>query len=69
MDADVSKTMQKLLTKQGMKFKLNTKVVSGDVSSESIDVNIEAAKGGQEETVSHHGPTSYQFPVSNRLAA
>lgn len=52
MDADMAKTMQKILTKQGMKFKLNTKVVSGDVGGESVGVNIEAAKGGKEETVS-----------------
>ncbi|KAI5855445.1 hypothetical protein BZA05DRAFT_370376 [Tricharina praecox] len=51
MDADMAKTMQKILTKQGMKFKLNTKVVSGDVGGESVGVNIEAAKGGKEETL------------------
>jgi len=30
MDAEIAKMTQKLLTKQGMKFKLNTKVMSGD---------------------------------------
>jgi dihydrolipoamide dehydrogenase len=52
MDAEMAKTIQKILAKQGMKFKLNTKVVSGDVSGQAVGVNIEAAKGGQEETVS-----------------
>jgi pyruvate/2-oxoglutarate dehydrogenase complex dihydrolipoamide dehydrogenase (E3) component len=52
MDAEMAKTMQKILAKQGIKFKLNTKVVSGDVSGQGVGVNIEAAKGGKEETVS-----------------
>lgn len=52
MDAEMAKTMQRILAKQGMKFKLNTKVVSGDVSDSSIGVNIEAAKGGDPTTVS-----------------
>lgn len=49
MDAEISKMTQKLLTKQGMKFKLNTKVMSGDDSGESVKINVEAAKGGKEE--------------------
>lgn len=52
MDSDMAKTMQKILTKQGMKFKLNTKVLGGDVNSDSIAVKIEAAKGGKQESVS-----------------
>jgi dihydrolipoamide dehydrogenase len=51
MDAEVAKLTQKLLTKQGMKFKLNTKVMGGDVSSSSVGINVEAAKGGKEETL------------------
>ncbi|TGZ85272.1 dihydrolipoyl dehydrogenase [Ascodesmis nigricans] len=51
MDADMAKLMQKTLQKQGIKFKLNTKVVSGDVQSNGVGVNIEAAKGGKEETL------------------
>ena len=51
MDAEISKSMQKLLTKQGMKFKLNTKVVKGDDSGAGVKLNVEAAKGGKEETV------------------
>lgn len=52
MDADMAKTMQKILSKQGMKFKLNTKVMGGDVNIDSIAINVEAAKGGKGETVS-----------------
>ena len=51
MDAEIAKMTQKLLTKQGMKFKLNTKVTSGDDSSETIKINTEAAKGGKEESL------------------
>ena len=46
-----SKQFQKLLSKQGLKFKLNTKVVSADTSGEKIVIKTEAAKGGKEETV------------------
>jgi len=52
MDQDISKSAQKILGKQGMKFKLNTKVTAGDSSGESIKISTEAAKGGKEETVS-----------------
>ena len=49
MDAEIAKMTQKILAKQGMKFKLNTKVMSGDDSGEGVKVNVEAAKGGKEE--------------------
>lgn len=52
MDAEVAKASQKFLKKQGIEFKLNTKVLGGDASGEKIKLNIEAAKGGKEETVS-----------------
>lgn len=49
----ISKQFQRILQKQGFKFKLNTKVVGADVSGEMVKLNVEAAKGGKEETVSH----------------
>ncbi len=52
MDAEISKTTQKILQKQGMKFKLNTKVLSGDDSGEGIKLDVEASKGGKKEMVS-----------------
>jgi pyruvate/2-oxoglutarate dehydrogenase complex dihydrolipoamide dehydrogenase (E3) component len=51
MDAEISKNIQKTLGKQGMKFKLNTKVNSGDDSGELVKLEVEAAKGGKNETV------------------
>jgi dihydrolipoamide dehydrogenase len=51
MDADISKQAQKILTKQGMKFKLNTKVNSGKREGDTVKLDIEAAKGGKNETL------------------
>jgi pyruvate/2-oxoglutarate dehydrogenase complex dihydrolipoamide dehydrogenase (E3) component len=52
MDAEISKVAQKILKKQGIEFKLNTKVMGGDATGEKIKLQVEAAKGGKEETVS-----------------
>lgn len=52
MDSEISKAAQKVLKKQGIEFKLNTKVVDGDASGELIKLNVDAAKGGKPETVS-----------------
>jgi len=51
MDAEVAKQTQKILTKQGLKFMLNTKVVEGDASGEGVALKVEAAKGGKEQTL------------------
>lgn len=51
MDADIAKQTQKILQKQGIKFKTNTKVTKGDDSGETIKLSVEAAKGGKEETL------------------
>lgn len=51
MDAEVAKQSQKILAKQGIKFKTGTKVTKGDASGSSIALNIEASKGGKEETI------------------
>ena len=60
MDAEISKMTQKILTKQGMKFKLNTKVLSGDSSGESCTLEVEAAKGGKKETVNMDSPLQHR---------
>ena len=46
-----SKQFQKILTKQGLKFKLNTKVTSAEKKDGKVFVNVEGAKGGNEETL------------------
>lgn len=50
IDMEVSKAFQKILTKQGIQFKLNTKVVSADVTNDKITVNLENAKKPGEMT-------------------
>jgi dihydrolipoamide dehydrogenase len=51
---EVSKSFQRILTKQGLQFKLDTKVLSADTSSSDvIRVNVESVKNpGKQETVS-----------------
>ena len=51
MDAEVAKMSQKILGKQGMKFKLKTKVTKGEDSGENVKLFVEPAKGGKEEVV------------------
>ncbi|CRG91340.1 dihydrolipoamide dehydrogenase [Talaromyces islandicus] len=51
MDAEIAKASQKILAKQGIKFLTGTKVVSGDVSGSTVALNVEAAKGGKEQTL------------------
>lgn len=47
-----SKTLQRTLKKQGMEFKMNTKVTSAIRSeSDTIQVSMESVKGGKEETM------------------
>lgn len=48
-DGFCSKAFQKTLAKQGIKFKLNTKVTAADKSDGKVLVRTEAAKDGKEE--------------------
>ncbi len=52
MDTEVSKEFKKQLEKQGVKFKMATKVVSAKASSKGVDLVLEAATGGNQEKVS-----------------
>lgn len=51
MDTEIAKAAQKLLKKQGMDFKLNTKVVGGDKTGDKVKLEVDAAKGGKPESV------------------
>ena len=53
MDAEISKQTQKILSRQGMKFKLGTKVLGGDASGDAVKLEVETVKGGKKETVRH----------------
>jgi len=51
MDGEVSKSMQKILAKQGMAFKLSTKVTSAKAGPKGVTLTLEAAAGGSAETL------------------
>ncbi|CAG9784993.1 unnamed protein product [Diatraea saccharalis] len=51
IDGEVAKTLQKILTKQGLKFKLGTKVSGISKAGSVIKVDVEAAQGGGKETL------------------
>ena len=51
MDSEVSKQFQRILTKQGITFKLGHKVTGVDTSGKGCVVTIEPAAGGEPETI------------------
>jgi dihydrolipoamide dehydrogenase len=51
MDGEVSKSMQRILQKQGMKFRLSTKVSSAVASDTGVALTLEPAKGGAAEAL------------------
>lgn len=52
IDGEVSKTVQKIMTKQGLKFKLGTKVTGATKTGGEIQVSLEDAKDpSKKETV------------------
>jgi dihydrolipoamide dehydrogenase len=51
MDGEVAKSFQRILEKQGMTFKLGTKVTSVDSSGKRLKAQVEAAAGGKAETI------------------
>ena len=51
MDGEVGKTFERVLGKQGLKFKLSTKVMSAVAGETGVEVVVEPAKGGASETL------------------
>ncbi|NVK32825.1 MAG: dihydrolipoyl dehydrogenase, partial [Rhodobacteraceae bacterium] len=51
MDADVSKQFQRVMKKQGVEFKLSSKVTGVSKKGKGLSVNIEPAKGGDAESI------------------
>ncbi|KAJ8392265.1 hypothetical protein AAFF_G00078330 [Aldrovandia affinis] len=52
IDMEISKNFQRILQKQGLKFKLSTKVMGATKRADGkIDVAVEAAAGGKNETL------------------
>ncbi|MGN6573584.1 MAG: dihydrolipoyl dehydrogenase [Pseudolabrys sp.] len=51
MDGEVRKQSQRLFEKQGMTFKLSSKVTGVDTSGKTLKASVEPAKGGAAETI------------------
>jgi dihydrolipoamide dehydrogenase len=51
MDAELSKTMQRTLKKQGFSFRLGTKVTGAKTTRTGVNLTVEPAKGGKAEQV------------------
>ena len=51
MDGEVRRQTQRLFEKQGMTFKLSSKVTAVDTSGKTLKVSVEPAKGGAAETI------------------
>jgi dihydrolipoamide dehydrogenase len=51
MDSEVARQSQRLFEKQGMTFKLGSKVTAADTSGKKLKVKVEPAKGGEAETL------------------
>jgi dihydrolipoamide dehydrogenase len=49
MDGEIGKAFERILTKQGLKFRLSTKVTSATTTDSGVDLTVEPAKGGQTE--------------------
>lgn len=52
MDIEVSKSMKKILEKQGIEFKLSTKVTHAKKDKKAVELTLEPAAGGKTETLS-----------------
>ena len=52
MDTETAKTFQRSLTKQGMKFKLGSKVTAAKTTKSGVDLTVEPVAGGEAETLS-----------------
>jgi dihydrolipoamide dehydrogenase len=51
VDDEITKHFQRALAKQGLKFKLGSKVTKADASGQGVTLTVEPAKGGAAETV------------------
>jgi dihydrolipoamide dehydrogenase len=51
MDGEVARQFQRILEKQGMAFKLGSKVTGVDTSGKTLKVSVEPAAGGAAETI------------------
>ena len=50
-DGEVAKQFERILTRQGLKFRLSTKVTAAKVEGESVTLTVESLKKGTTETI------------------
>jgi dihydrolipoamide dehydrogenase len=51
LDGEIAKQFQRILVRQGMKFQLSTKVTGVEKTGSGLKVTVEAASGGQPQTI------------------
>ncbi|HJS86363.1 MAG TPA: dihydrolipoyl dehydrogenase [Acetobacteraceae bacterium] len=51
MDAEIAKAFERLLTRQGLKFRLKTKVAGARVTNEGVALTVEPDRGGPSEEI------------------
>jgi dihydrolipoamide dehydrogenase len=51
MDAEVGRAFERILGKQGIKFRLGTKVTAASQGGNAVKLTLEPAKGGEVETI------------------
>jgi dihydrolipoamide dehydrogenase len=51
LDAEVAKAFERILSKQGLRFLLSSKVTSAEVGKAGVTVTVEPAKGGEAEQI------------------
>jgi dihydrolipoamide dehydrogenase len=51
VDDEITKQLQRSLTKQGLKFKLSSKVTKAETTDSGVTLTVERAKGGAAETL------------------
>jgi dihydrolipoamide dehydrogenase len=52
MDAEVAKSFQRVLTKQGFTFRLSTKVLAAQAGDDGVSLTVQRTSGGAEESLS-----------------
>ncbi len=70
MDAEVAKAFERILTRQGMKFRLGMKVTGARKGNDGVTLTIEPANGGTPEEAEgrHRAAVDRPTPVSPKLA-
>lgn len=51
MDGEVARSFQRILEKQGMRFRLGSKVIGAETSEQGVRLTLEPVRGGARETI------------------